>query len=118
VESKLRLAGIEGGGTTLQADEANSWDKLHDRFEVKRINHQEAYSLYGACTNWAEEFFSRMRRAEIGHHHHIAGVYLLRYAQESSWRKDIGRESLDFIDIWRNGRQQGKFARLAHEKAR
>ena len=38
-------------GTTIQADEANSWDKLHDRFEVKRINHQEAYSLDGACTN-------------------------------------------------------------------
>jgi hypothetical protein len=30
------------------------------------------------CTNWAEEFFSRMRRAEAGHHHHLAGPYLLR----------------------------------------
>jgi len=45
----------------------------------------------GACTNWAEEFFSRMRRAEIGHHHHIAGQYLLRYAQEASWREDNRR---------------------------
>jgi hypothetical protein len=44
------------------------------------------YSLDGACTNWAEEFFSRMRRAEQGHHHHIAGPYLLRYAQEASCR--------------------------------
>jgi hypothetical protein len=43
------------------------------------------YSMDGACTNWAEEFFSRMRRAEQGHHHHIAGPYLLRYAQEASW---------------------------------
>jgi hypothetical protein len=32
--------------------------------------------LDGACINWAEEFFSRMRRAEIGHHHHIAGAAL------------------------------------------
>jgi transposase-like protein len=71
-------------GTTVNADEAGSWDTLHDRFEVRRINHEEAYSLDGACTNWAEEFFSRMRRAEIGHHHHIAGAYLLRYAQEAS----------------------------------
>ena len=63
-----------------------SWDGLHDRFEMKRINHQEAYSLDGACTNYAEEYFSRLRRAEIGIHHHIAGAYLLRYAQESSWR--------------------------------
>jgi hypothetical protein len=30
-----------------------------------------------------------LRRAEIGIHHHIAGAYLLRYAQESSWREGI-----------------------------
>jgi transposase-like protein len=65
-------------GTVVHADEAGAWNDLHSRFEMKRINHQEAYSLDGACTNWAEEFFSRMRRAEIGHHHHIAGDYLLR----------------------------------------
>jgi len=76
-------------GTVLNADEAGSWDHLHERFEVKCINHQEAYSLDGARTNWAEEFFSRLRRAEIGIHHHIAGPYLLRYAQESSWCEDI-----------------------------
>jgi hypothetical protein len=29
-----------------------------------------------------------MRRAEIGHHHHVAGPYLLRYAQEAAWRED------------------------------
>jgi hypothetical protein len=60
---------------------------------MKRINHEEAYSLDGAGTNWAEEFFSRMRRAEAGHHHHIAGPYLLRYAQEASWREDHRRVS-------------------------
>ena len=54
---------------------------------------QEAYQLDGACTNRAEEFFSRMRRAEIGHHHHIAGAYLLRYAQEAAWREDNRRMS-------------------------
>jgi transposase-like protein len=92
-------------GTTINADEAGSWDKLHDRFEMRRINHQEAYSLDGACTNWAEEFFSRMRRAEIGHHHHIAGQYLLRYAQEASWREDNRRVS--------NGDQVNRLAGLA-----
>ena len=38
-------------------------------------------------------FFSRLRRGEIGIHHHIAGAYLLRYAQESSWREDNRRVS-------------------------
>jgi hypothetical protein len=36
----------------------------------------------------AEEYFSRLRRAQFGHHHHIAGVYLRRYAQEAAWRGD------------------------------
>jgi hypothetical protein len=75
-------------GTIVNADESSSWDALHAQYEMKRINHEEAYSMDGACTNWAEEFFSRMRRAEQGHHHHIAGPYLLRYAQEASWRED------------------------------
>src|SRR6266851_6806108 len=48
--------------------------------------HEEAHSMDDVCTNWAEEFFSRMRSAEIGIHHHIAGAYLLQYAQERSWR--------------------------------
>jgi transposase-like protein len=80
-------------GTILNADDAPAWNDLHARFEMKRVNHDQAYSLDGACTNWAEEFFSRMRRAEIGHHHHIAGAYLLRYAQEASWREDNRRVS-------------------------
>lgn len=29
-------------GTTVHAEEAAAWDHLHERFEVKRINHQEA----------------------------------------------------------------------------
>jgi len=80
-------------GTTLYADEAGSWNDLHSRFEMFRINHQEAYSDGQACTNEAESFFSRMRRGEIGHFHHVAGPYLIRYAQESSWREDNRRVS-------------------------
>ena len=72
----------------MHAGEASAWDNLHERFEIKRINHQEAYGLDGACTHMAEEYVSRLRRAGIGIHHHIAGSYLLRYAQESPWRED------------------------------
>jgi len=97
-------------GTTVHADEAAAWDHLHERFEVKRINHQEAYSFDGASTNWAEEYFSRLRRAEIGIHHHIAGAYLLRYAQESSWREDNRRVS--------NGDQVNRIAALALKRGK
>jgi transposase-like protein len=97
-------------GTTVHADESGAWDGLHDRFEMKRINHQEAYSFDGACTNQAEEYFSRLRRAEIGIHHHIAGTYLLRYAQESSWREDNRRVS--------NGDQVSRVAALAMKRGK
>jgi transposase-like protein len=92
-------------GTTVNADDATSWNDLHSRFEMKRIDHGEAYSLDGACTNWAEQFFSRMRRAEIGHHHHVAGPYLLRFAQEAAWREDNRRLS--------NGEQVNRLGTLA-----
>jgi transposase-like protein len=77
--------------TEIMVDESTAWNDLAARYVVKTINHQLAYSDAGACTNGAESFFSRMRRAEQGHHHHISGVYLGRYAQESAWREDHRR---------------------------
>jgi hypothetical protein len=72
---------------------------------LEQLSPSNSYISSSAYTNWAEEFFSRMRRAEIGHHHHIAGAYLLRYAQEASWREDIRRVS--------NGDQVERVASLA-----
>lgn len=92
-------------GTVLHADEAPSWNDLHARYEMKRIDHQVAYSLDGASTNWAESYFSRLRRGEMGHHHHIAGAYLLRYAQEAAWREDNRRSA--------NGEQVKRIVDLA-----
>jgi hypothetical protein len=78
-------------GTVINADESNAWNDLPARFDMKRINHEQAYSLGGACTNGAQGYFSRLRRAEIGHHHHVAGPYLLRFGQEAAWREDNRR---------------------------
>ena len=84
--------------TRLIADEAGSWNDIHACYAMDRIDHGQAYSLPGGVyTNGAEEFFSRMRRGEIGHNHHVAGPYLIRYAQESARREDHRR-----VD---NGRQ-------------
>jgi hypothetical protein len=52
-----------------------------------------AYSDGEACTNEAESFFSHLRRAEIGIHHHFAGRYLHSYAAEMAWREDNRRVS-------------------------
>jgi ISXO2-like transposase domain len=86
---RLRVA----KGTTVHADESAAWNPLHAGFVMRRINHQVGYSVGGACTNGAESYFSRLRRGEVGHHHHIAGPYLARYAQEAAWREDLRRVS-------------------------
>lgn len=79
-------------GSIVHTDEATSWDALHRRYEVRRVNHQLVYSDM-ACTNWAESYFARLRRAEFGVHHCISGCYLDRYATEMAWREDHRRKS-------------------------
>ena len=90
---------------------------------MKRINHQDGYRIDDVCTNGAESYFSRLRRGEeLGHHHHIAGPYLVRYAQEAAWREDLRRvhngdqvygvvglamhckPSVDFCGYWQRAR--------------
>jgi transposase-like protein len=92
-------------GTVVHADEASSWDRLHASYDMRRINHSVAYSLDGACTNQAESFFSRLRRAEIGTHHHLSGRRMHAYASEMAWREDHRRVS--------NGEQFTAVAALA-----
>jgi transposase-like protein len=99
-------------GSTVYADEAGHWDALHARFDAKRINHGFAFSDDGACTNQVESYFSRLRRAELGQHHHISGPYLRFYAGEMAWREDTRRE--DNGALW----ELAGVAALAHAKSR
>ncbi|WP_413990634.1 IS1595 family transposase [Labrys okinawensis] len=92
-QSVPKIAATVQPGSIIYADESTAWDVLHARYLTKRINHQEAYSTDEACTNMAESYFSRLRRAEIGMHHHIAGPYLSAYAREMAWREDNRRVS-------------------------
>jgi ISXO2-like transposase domain len=91
--SVVTIARTVAPGSTVYADEAGHWDALHARFLTKRINHSEAYSTEEANTNQAESFFSQLRRAEIGIHHHVAGPYLSDYASEMARRENNRRVS-------------------------
>lgn len=77
--------------TVIHADEAAHWDVLHQRFQTLRINHSEAYSLNGVCTNQVESYFSRLRRMIGGQHHHVSARYLAAYAQHAAWLEDHRR---------------------------
>ena len=79
-------------GSTIHADEAAGWDVLLASYPMLRVNHSREFkSEDGGCTNEAESFFSRLRRAQYGVHHRIAGPYLHQYANEMAWREDNRR---------------------------
>jgi transposase-like protein len=81
-------------GTEVHADEAAGWNVLHASYPMKRVNHSIEYkSEDGASTNWAESFFARLRRSEMGIHHRISGKLLQAYANECAWRENHRREA-------------------------
>jgi transposase-like protein len=80
-------------GTVLSADEVAHWDLLAKRFDLRRVNHSEAYSENGVHTNLAESYFSRLRRMIRGQHHAVSGKYLGAYAAHAAWLEDHSTES-------------------------
>jgi transposase-like protein len=77
----------------VHADEASHWDALHAGWKAERINHSEAYSLEGACTNQAESYFARLRRMVEGQHHGVSPRHLAQYATHAAWLEDHRREA-------------------------
>lgn len=80
-------------GSEVFTDQATHFGRMAARYVLRTVNHSEQYADGDVSTNWAESYFARLRRAELGTHHHIAGPYLLGYANESSWREDRRRYS-------------------------
>lgn len=77
---------------SIFADEGSGWDALHASHHVDRVNHSKEFCTdEGVHTNGAESAFARMRRSEIGVHHHISGDYLEFYAADSAWREENRR---------------------------
>lgn len=91
-ESVRTIAERVAPGAKVYADEASVWDQLHAIFDVQRINHSILFSDDGVCTNQAESFFSRLRRSELGVHHHFSAQYLDQFASEMAWREDNRRK--------------------------
>lgn len=101
------IRSVVEAGATVHADEGTARDTLHAAYDTGRVNHSFRYMDKGVCTNQAESYFSRLRRMEVGTHHHIAGPNLNAYAGEASWREDNRRVA--------NGAQAGKVGVAAME---
>jgi len=80
-------------GSGLSAGEVAHWDLLTGTFDLKRVNHSEAYSESSVNTNLAESYFSRLRRMIRGQHHAVSGRYLGGYANHAAWLEDHSMDS-------------------------
>jgi len=79
--------------STVYADESNAYDLLHAKYTMKRVNHSVEYAniKINANINQAESFFSRLKRAYVGQHHHFGTDYLAYYVNEMAYREDMRR---------------------------
>ena len=75
-------------GTIVHVDYGSQWMRLNIHFELKRVNHSVTYKQDGACTNWAESFFSRVRAAERGVYRYWWPKYAEQYGVELAWREE------------------------------
>lgn len=84
-------------GSTIHADENKDWNPLRRTFPMMRVRHKiEKRADDGANINQAESYFSRLKRAEFGIYHRIAGhpnAKLQAYADEMAWRENRRREA-------------------------
>lgn len=96
-------------GSTIHADQGDHWNPLRTRFAMMRVNHKiEKRAKNGANINQAESYFSRLKRAEFGIYHRIAGhrnAKTQAYADEMAWRENRRREA--------NGTQYAAIVTLA-----
>lgn len=83
-------------GSVICADESNAYDRLHAKFETRRVNHSLEYRANdGTTNNLAESYLSRFRRMQYGQTHKFGNLYLANYANEAAYREDTRR--------WSNG---------------
>ena len=64
---------------------------------VVQVRHADALAFGpGLNTNGVESHFARVRRSEVGVHHHISGKYLDLYASSLAWYENTRRQRFSF----------------------
>lgn len=76
----------------IHSDKGAEWAGLQANRDLRQVNHSREYvTKRGVHVNMVESYNSRLRRAERGVYHRLAGCYLQGYADEIAWREDFRR---------------------------
>lgn len=99
-ESVKDLRRVIALGSVIIADGAHAWDGLRTAFDMLRVNHDYYFSENGATTNFAESFWSVLRKAHRGTYHKWSKDNALAYAREIAWRQDFRKATVDAKVDW------------------
>ena len=95
-------------GSTIITDEHTSYKGIKNISDIndnklynhKSVNHSEEYQNDdGINTNFAESYFSRLRRMVIGQHHKLSKKYLELYVNEITYRENVREWSVKEVLI-------------------
>ena len=75
---------VIGRGTTVFSDMAAHWGRVRTKFDLRQINHNQAFYTPDACTNQVETIWASMRYM-ASNHRHIAQNYLDLYVADVAW---------------------------------
>lgn len=103
-------------GAIIVTDQGEGYNQLGARFEHTTVNHSvEFQNSEGFNTNFAENFFSRIRHAQSGAWHRMSVQNLERYGWEFAWRlgnvgKDNGSQMRELLEILMRSKRSSQFA--------
>jgi len=96
---------IDPQGTLLITDEYRAYDEASGLFQHATINHSECYADGDTHTNTIEGFWSLLKRAYYGSHHHYTKKWMPLYVAEACWKYNQRKNSNTFATF-----MQGCFA--------
>jgi transposase-like protein len=88
--------------SVLITDEYRAYAAVRSLMPHATINHQKAYSENGIHTNTIEGFWSLLKRAWYGSHHHYRVKFTPLYVAESAWKYN-NRSNAHAWDSFMNG---------------
>ena len=92
---------VDPQGTLLITDEYRAYNAAGSIFQRAVINHQKAYADGDTHTNTIEGFWSLIKRAWYGSHHHYTKRYMPLFVAETCWKYNNRRNADPFSSFMR-----------------
>ena len=87
---------VDPAGTVLITDEYKAYNAAKAYYDHAVINHSVAYADGATHTNTIEGFWSLLKRAWYGSHHHYTRHWMPLFVAESTWKYNHRKDSDGF----------------------